>query len=133
MSYATVEDVQARMTTQLTAAEQALCATLLDDAAVYIDAVAPDADTNAAKIVSCRMVIRVLQSGGDIGVPLGATQGSQSALGYTQSWTLSNGAAGELYLSKTEKRLLGIGDKIGAGNPLERGSAYAEGPNDNAL
>lgn len=121
MSYATVEDVQARMTTTLSAAEQDLCSTLLEDAATIIDAAAPNADVNAAKLVSCRMVIRVLENGSDdIGVPIGATQGSQSALGYSQSWTIGSGAAGEIYLSKTEKRLLGIADRIGAGNPLGR-------------
>ena len=51
---------------------------------------------------------------------MGATQGSMSALGYTQSWTMgSNGSTGELYLSKLEKKLLGIGDRIGSRSPLE--------------
>ncbi len=133
MSYATVQDVQARMTRTLSEAEEAQCAVLLEDAAVMIDTVAPDASPDAAKIVSCRMVIRVLDSGMEMGVPVGATQGSQAALGYSQSWTFNSGANGELYLAKAEKRLLGLGDKIGAGNPLERGWPYAEGQNCNTL
>jgi len=50
---------------------------------------------------------------------MGATQGSIGALGYTQSWTLNNGSVGELYLAKTEKQLLGIGNKLGSHSPLE--------------
>lgn len=133
MSYATVEDVQARMTRTLSEGEATQCEVLLEDAAVMIDTDAPWASTDAAKIVSCRMVIRVLDSSMELGVPVGATQGSQEALGYSQSWTFGSGANGELYLSKAEKRLLGLGDKIGAGNPLERGWPYAEGKNCNTL
>lgn len=118
-AYATVADVQARMTRTLTQSEQAICATLLDDAKVIIDTFTNSANNDAKKVVSCRMVQRVLGDGGDIGVPMGATQGSQSALGYTQSWTLSNGATGELYLSKLEKQLLKTGDNIGSYSPTQ--------------
>ena len=52
-------------------------------------------------------------------VPIGATQGSISALGYSQSWTMSGGASGELYLSKTEKRMLGVGNSIGSRSPVQ--------------
>lgn len=38
---------------------------------------------------------------------------------YSQSWTMGSGSAGELYLSKLEKKLLGVGDRIGACSPLE--------------
>ena len=51
--------------------------------------------------------------------PTGASQGSASALGYSQTWTMSGGSVGELYLSKLEKKLLGVGDRIGARSPLE--------------
>ena len=50
---------------------------------------------------------------------MGATQGSASAMGYTQNWTMSGGSSGELYLSKLEKRLLGLGSRVGAHSPLE--------------
>ena len=119
MAYATVNDVQSRMTRTLGTDEQAVCQTLLDDAAVLIDAYTSTATEDAAKVVSCRMVIRALGDGTD-GVPMGASQGSMSALGYSQSWTISSGGAvGELYLSKTEKKLLGIGDRIGSYSPVE--------------
>ena len=53
-------------------------------------------------------------------VPMGATQGSMSALGYSQSWTFgSSGGTGELYLSKLEKQLLGLGNRIGSHSPVE--------------
>ena len=42
-----------------------------------------------------------------------------SALGYSQSWTISNGSTGELYLSKAEKALLGGGNSIGSYSPVE--------------
>ena len=50
---------------------------------------------------------------------MGATQGSMSALGYAQSWTMQGGSSGELYLGKTDRQLRGIGNRIGAHSPLE--------------
>lgn len=119
MAYATVADVQARMTRTMSADEQTMCATLLDDAAIIIDAFNASATADAKKIVSCRMVIRQMGDGNDAGVPIGATQGSMSGLGYSQSWTLSNGSTGEMYLSKMDKQLLGYGNKIGSYSPVE--------------
>lgn len=118
-TYATVEDVQARMTRIMTAAEQEVCEALLEDAGVIIDAFASNAAEANKKAVSCRMVMRALGDGAESGVPMGATQGSQSALGYSQSWTISGGASGELYLSKLEKQLLGCGNKIGSYSPVQ--------------
>lgn len=121
-AYATVQDVQDRMSRTMTESEQAVCATLLDDAAVVIDAYNAKAGGDAKKVVSCRMVIRALGDGGAGGYPTGATQGSMTALGYSQQWALpsSSGAGvGELYLGKLEKKLLGVGDKLGAHSPVE--------------
>lgn len=120
MAYATVEDVQARMTRTLSASEEAVCTSLLDDAAVLIDAYNENATADAKLIVSCRVVIRALGDGTDGGIPLGASQGSMSALGYSQSWTLgTGGAVGELYIGKTEKKLLGYGNAIGSYSPTQ--------------
>ena len=120
MAYATVNDVQDRMTRQMSAAEQGVCSTLLDDAAVIIDAYNSEADAGAKNLVSVRMVTRAIGDGTDAGIPMGATQGSMSALGYSQSWTMgSSGSTGELYLSKLEKKLLGAGDHIGSYSPTE--------------
>lgn len=118
MAYATVTDVQARMTRTMDTAEQAVCTTLLDDAGVLIDAYKSAASADAKKVVSCRMVIRAL--GIDNDIPMGATQGSMSGLGYSQSWTIgTGGSVGELYLSKTDKQLLGGSNSIGSHSPLE--------------
>lgn len=119
MAYATVDDVQERMTRTMTEAEQDLCAVLLDDAAVLIDAYNVNADADAKKVVSCRVVIRQMGDGDTAGVPIGATQGSMSGLGYSQSWTVGNGTVGELYLGRTDKKLLGVGDKIGSYSPVQ--------------
>lgn len=119
MAYATVSDVQARMTRTLSTAEQTMCSTLLDDAAVIIDAYNVNASADAKKIVSCNMCIRKLGDGEDSGIPIGATQGSQSGLGYSQSWTISGGSAGEMYLAKSDKKLLGVSNKIGSYSPVQ--------------
>ncbi len=127
MAYATVEDVQARMLREMDADEEAVCSALLDDAAALIDAYNAAADADAKKVVSCRMVIRALGDGASGGVPMGATQGSMSGLGYSQSWTMGSGASvGELYVGRQEKRLLGVGNRIGAANPLEALTEEAE-------
>lgn len=119
MAYATISEVQERMTRTLTEAEQSVCSALLDDAAVIIDAYNSEASEQAKKTVSCRMVVRALGDGSSQGIPMGATQGSMSALGYSQSWTLGSGAAGELYIGKLEKKILGAGESIGSHSPVE--------------
>ena len=119
-AYATVSDVQARLTRDLSTDEQTVCGILLDDAAVMIDAVAASASADAKKIVSCRMVIRALGDGGVSGVPMGATQGSMSGLGYSQSWTIGGGGStGELYIGKADRQLLGLGNAIGSYSPTQ--------------
>lgn len=118
MAYATVNDVQERMTRTLSADEQTVCTSLLDDAAIIIDAFNANASADAKKTVSCRMVVRALGDGSQ-GIPMGATQGSMSALGYSQSWTIGSGTAGELYIGKLEKKILGVGDSIGSYSPTE--------------
>lgn len=119
MAYATTEDIQARMVRTMDSDELAVCATLLEDAAVLIDAFKAGASADAKKVVSCRMIVRALGDGSDTGIPIGATQGSVSALGYAQSWTVGSGSTGELYLSKTEKQMLGAGNSIGAYSPIQ--------------
>lgn len=119
MAYATVNDVQDRMVRTMSEAEQGVCSKLLDDAAVIIDAYNSAASLDAKNLVSVRMVTRAIGDGTDAGIPMGATQGSMSALGYSQSWTIGAGSAGELYLGKLEKKLLGTGDHIGSYSPIQ--------------
>ena len=120
MAYATVSDIQARMTRELTEDEEDVAAVLLDDAALMIDAAAPDAAAAAKATVSCRIVIRALGDGNSYGVPTGTTQGSMSGLGYSQSFTIGGGGSiGELYLSKADRLLLGCGNSIGSYSPVQ--------------
>lgn len=120
MAYAEISDVQERMTRAMTADEQAVCSKLLDDAAVIIDAYNAAAPADAKLVVSCRMVVRALGDGGAAGYPMGATQGSMSGLGYSQSWTMSaGGGVGELYIGKLDKKLLGAEGRIGSYSPVE--------------
>ena len=119
MAYATVEDVQERMISTMSEAQEAVCTALLEDAAILIDAYTPAADAEVKKVVSCRMVARAIGDGSDSGIPAGASQGSMSALGYSQSWTMAGGSTGEVYMSKTERKMLGVGDRIGSYSPVE--------------
>ena len=127
MAYATYLDVQARMSRTLSESEQAICTTLLDDAAVIIDLFNSEAPADVKKVVSCRMVIRAIGDGESGGVPVGATQGSMSGLGYSQSWTISSGSTGELYLAKLEKQMLGKGNAIGSYSPVQELVVTEEG------
>lgn len=119
-AYATAADV-ADGFRELTDEEAARCGALLREAAVIVDTYNLYADTSAKQLVSCRMVRRLLGDGSGAAAlyPMGASQGSASALGYSQSWTMSGGSAGELYLSKLEKKLLGCGGHVGAHSPAE--------------
>ena len=118
MAYATTEDIEIRIGRELTEEEAGICSASLDDAALIIDSYNSEADADVKKTVSCRMVIRTLDTTSDI--PLGASQGSMAGLGYSQSWTIgSGGGAGELYLSKLEKKLLGAGNAIGSYSPVQ--------------
>lgn len=121
MAYAEITDVEAGFRA-LTDTEKPVCAALLCEAAIIVDAYNLNASEDAKRLVSCRMVRRQLGSESDTGgvsFPMGSTQGTATALGYSQSWTMSGGAVGELYLSKLDKKLLGVGSKIGSHSPLE--------------
>lgn len=119
MAYATTEDVTAGFR-ELSEDEIKVCETLLARAAVIIDAYGRDATDDAKKIVSCNMVARALgDANSSASVPMGATQGTISAMGYSQSWTLGNGSSGEMYLTRLDKKLLGVGNRIGSHSPVE--------------
>ena len=115
MVYATAVDLAARWR-PLTSAEQSRATTLLEDAAVRIDMCAPptlplaDAQLAARKIVSCEMVKRARASGAGPGV----SQISETRGPFTGQVTYAN-PAGDLYLTKADKRLLGSGGQV-AGN-----------------
>ena len=120
MAYASVSDIQMRLGRELNTQETRQCQSLLDDAAVIIDAYNVNATEDNKKLVSIRMVVRSIGAGDDAGIPMGATQGSMSALGYSQSWTMGSGAsAGELYIGRMEKKLLGLAGSIGSYSPTQ--------------
>lgn len=116
-TYATYEDVQKRLGKTFDSTEKDICDILLERAALEIDAYNANASADAKKSVSVESVARAMSESSDI--PMGASQGSMSAMGYSQSWTLSSGGTvGSVYLSKSDKKLLGVGNQIGASNPL---------------
>lgn len=118
MTYATVEDVEKRSKREFSDKEKEACGSLLEDVAIVIDAYNSKAGEDAKRLVSCNVVLRIIGTQSD-DVPVGATQGSLSALGYSQSWSISNGSVGEIYLTKLDKKLLGAGNRIGFTNPYE--------------
>lgn len=116
-TYATYTDVQKRLGRTFDASEKDICDILLERAALEIDSYNDQASADVKKSVSVEAVARAMNETSD--VPMGASQGSMSALGYSQSWTMpSGGSVGSVYLSKSDKRLLGVGNSIGASNPL---------------
>ena len=116
-TYATYEDVQKRLGQTFYTTQIDICDILLERAALEIDSYNANATADAKKSVSVEAVARAMNETSDI--PMGASQGSMSAMGYSQSWTLSSGGTvGSVYLSKSDKRLLGVGNQIGASNPL---------------
>ena len=119
MAYATIEDVTAGMMRDVSEDETRVLTQLLDEVAVLIDAYNSKASVDAKNLVSVRVVRRQIGDGEGSGVPIGATQGTVSALGYSQTWTLSSGSAGEAYLSKIDKALLGRDNAIGSRSPVE--------------
>lgn len=114
MAYATIADLESRWRT-LTSDEQAVALTLLDDAAVLIDSMGTPSSDAAALIVSCDMVRRSMSmSQADA---YGLSQASMTAGPYAQQWTYAN-PTGELYLTRTERKMLGfLGGSIGLARP----------------
>lgn len=117
MAYAEVSDVIAGFRS-LSDEEKSKASALLEEAKVLIDAVAPNASNEAKKVVSCRLVRRSIGDS-DVSIPIGATQGSVTALGYSQSWQIGSGSSGEMYINKTDRQMLGTSNKIGYVSNLE--------------
>lgn len=82
-----------------------LIACELRDSGVDPDSVEPDALSMVCRSVAFRAM------GGD--APTGASQYSQSANGFSESFTLSN-PSGDLYLTKQERTMLGVGKQRAA-------------------
>lgn len=122
MNYATIEDYELRYGT-LSGDDKKKVEILLSDSTAIILANGgkkePTDNKQAYVAVSCAMVHRVVisPSWGSLGV----TQHSQTAGSFTESYSFGN-PNGDLYLTKSEKRTLGLTSmKIGTIAPLSRG------------
>ena len=109
MAYATVSDIESRWRA-LSQDEQSRASVLIDDASAMLTAlVNVDSDDQEQayllKQVCCSMVIRAMSA--TEADSFGASQMSMTAGPYSQSWSYSN-PTGDMYLTKLEKRLLGI-------------------------
>ena len=127
--YAEVNEVEKRCRRTLSEEDRKACELLLEDAAVIIDSYGRYASPEAKRLVSCNMVVRALGND-DAQVPIGASQGTVSALGYSQTWTMGNGTTGEVYLTKLDKEVLGAGRKLAFCSPLENEEYLNERNND---
>lgn len=111
MAYASYTDYEARYGT-LTPAQQALVTTKLGDAGTILDSLVDTSDVatdthlaDVLKVVSCSMVNRVMVTEQDGSV--GVSNESYTMGPFSQSATYSN-PAGDMYLTATERRMLGI-------------------------
>ena len=110
MAYAGVGDIELRLQRTFTASETANVEALLDSASAVLNKLVKvdDTDTEQAallKFVCINMVCRAVTAGSmDV---LGASQTSITAGAYTQSYSFAT-PSGDMYLTKLEKRLLGI-------------------------
>lgn len=113
MAFATYLDVEARWRT-LTPDEQTRVTVLLDDAFAELSKQVAVDESDALqaellKIVSCNMVIRAMVAGESNAYGIDQMQATMGP--FAQTVHYSN-ATGDLYLTKNEKRLLGI---VGSG------------------
>ena len=109
MAFATYEDIEARWRT-LTADEQTRATTLLDDAAVMLNRlVVVDASdmeqADALKIVSCNKVLRSMVAASSDAFGVDELQATMGPFGQTAHFA---NPSGDMYLTKLDKRLLGV-------------------------
>lgn len=109
MAYATVTDLES-LWRPLTDLEQERAGVLLDAAAVWLDALrlpstpATGRELDARRVVSCAMVRRSMQAPVD---QAPATAATNTAGPFSHQVTYAN-PTGDLYVTKAEKRLLGV-------------------------
>lgn len=120
MAFADVSDLESRWR-DLSADEQSRAEVLLDDASVMLAQLVDidESDADQAKLlkkVCCNMVIRAMSATETDA--FGVSQTSMTAGPYSQSFSFSN-PSGDMYLTKLEKRLLGITSSyIGSIRPM---------------
>lgn len=110
MVFADVSDIESRWRT-LNSGERDRATALINDASAMLSSLVADIDVSDEEqmqllnIVCCNMVIRAMSA--TEADSYGASNMSMTAGPYTQSWTYSN-PTGDMYITKFEKRLLGI-------------------------
>lgn len=110
MAFATYEDVEGRWRT-LTADEQERATVLLEDAATILTSMVEvdgeDAQqAEALRLVSCNMVIRSMVASASSAFGVDELQATMGPFGQTAHFANPNG---DMYLTKLDKKLLGIG------------------------
>ncbi len=121
--FATLEDYEARfgsvpvpeqpMVEQRLSDASAMMATLMASSGVDYEGAKPPL-SDALVFVCCNIAHRTVQASADA---YGVTQYSQGAGGYNESFTYAN-PTGDMYMTKPEKRMLGIGkSRIGCTYP----------------
>lgn len=122
-SFASTDDLAKRWR-PLTEAEKTTAEVLLQDASVEVRSAlkragidtTDDFDADAAKIVVCGMVKRSMIAGDN---SPGVTTAQETAGPFSRSFTYAN-PTGDLYMTKREKQLLGIGLQAAFTIPIGR-------------
>ena len=123
MAFADVADLESRWR-ELSTDEEARANVLLGDASAILSALVKVDNSDyeqseLLKMVCCDMVIRTMSA--TASDSFGVSQTSMTAGPYTQSFSYSN-PSGDMYLTKLEKRLLGISTSyIGTIRPMMAG------------
>lgn len=123
MAFADVSDLESRWR-ELSTEEEARANVLLGDASAILSALVTVDNSDykqseLLKMVCCDMVIRAMSA--TAYDSFGLSQSSITAGPYTQSFSYSN-PSGDMYLTKLEKRLLGISTSyIGTIRPMMAG------------
>ena len=109
MAYAEVADVEVRWHS-LSEEDQQRAGVLIEDASAMLDGLVKvdeddEAQARQLKTVCCNMVIRAMAA--SMADMFGVSQQSVTAGPYSQSFSYSN-PSGDMYLTKMERRLLGI-------------------------
>ena len=109
MAFAEVSDIEARWR-ELTAAEEAKASVLIDDASAILSSLVDVDASDAAqasnlRTVCCNMVIRAMSATNtDL---FGVSSATMAAGPYSQTTSYIN-PSGDMYLTKMEKRILGV-------------------------
>lgn len=119
MAFAEVSDVEARWRT-LSATEEIQAGILLEDASAMLSRLVQVDESDAEqagllKVVCANMVVRRMASSA---APIGTDQSSITAGPYSQTYRFA-APSGDMYITKAERRLLGIASGyIGSIRPM---------------